>query len=43
MSNILCKASHQHAAHANARGSGGMPPRKFCKIGVLRSNVKDIL
>ena len=28
---IVCKA-HVHAKHANSRGSGGMPPRKFLKI-----------
>ena len=26
-----CAKHNQHAKHANARGSGGMPPRKFLK------------
>ena len=28
-----CAKHNQHTKHANARGSGGMPPRKILKIG----------
>ena len=31
-SNYCCAKHNQHAKHAIARGSGGMPPRKFLKI-----------
>ena len=32
-----------HAKHANARGSGGIPPRKILKMDALRLNLVAFL
>ena len=35
-----CAKHSQHAKHANARGSGGMPPTKFLKKYDLRLHLR---
>jgi len=38
-----CAKHNQYAKHANARGSGGMPPRKILKNRSAKIEFGDIL
>jgi len=38
-----CAKHSQYARHANARGSGGMPPRKILKNRISEIEFGDVL